>query len=211
MRAWLALVVMFLATASAIAHDTGNVMPPKPAITYPVNILDPDRQGGDTIADAVVIPSLPFSDVGTTGGYTDDYDEVCPFADSVAPDVVYSYSPVVTETVRIDLCGSSYDTKLYVYDANLNLVACNDDAYVGDPCGIYVSAIEYLTLPGGETYFVVIDGYGNAFGSYLLDVRVVVPCVLESPAGAFAEGEPPLMDDYVDDWNGGCNTPGYPF
>ncbi len=207
MRASLALVVMFFSTTSAIALDTGNVMQPKPTTTYPASIPDPDRQGGDTIADAVVIPSLPFSDAGTTAGYTNDYDEVCPYTGSTAPDVVYSYTPLATETVTIDLCGSGYDTKLYVYDSDMNVVACNDDAYFGEPCGIYVSAIENLPLPGGETYFVVIDGYGNAFGSYLLDVRVFVPCSLECPADGFAEGEPPLVDDYVDEWNGGCNSP----
>ena len=29
------------------------------------------RQGGDTVADALLIPSLPFQDTGTTSGYTD--------------------------------------------------------------------------------------------------------------------------------------------
>ncbi len=112
----------------------------------------------------------------------------------------------------IDLCGSSYDTKLYVYDADLNLVACNDDAYFGSPCGVYVSALENVALQEGTTYFIVIDGYGSAHGEYLLSVEEFVPCVLEWPAGGFAEGEPPLVDDYVDTWNGGCNTPpGYPF
>ena len=40
-----------------------------------------------------------------------------------------------------------------------------------------------------------------------------MPCVIECPAGAELEGEPPLMDGYVDSWNGGCNSPefDYPF
>ena len=33
-------------------------------------------QGGDTIEDATVIPSLPYHDEGTTIGYNDDYDEI---------------------------------------------------------------------------------------------------------------------------------------
>ncbi len=210
-RVFMIVSVLNLAI-TASAHDLGNTPPPKPTTTYPANIPNPIRQGGDTIADALVIPSLPFNDAGTTAGYTNDYDEVCPYSGSTAPDVVYSYTPATTGAVIIDLCGSEYDTKLYVYDSDLNLVACNDDAYFGEPCGIYVSAIENLTLPGGETYFVVIDGYGPTFGAYLLEARVFVPCVLECPAGAIAEGEPPLVDDYVDNWNGGCNTwPDIPF
>ena len=30
---------------------------------------------------------------GTTNGYADDYDEVCPYDSPGAPDVVYSYTP----------------------------------------------------------------------------------------------------------------------
>ena len=66
MRTWLAIVFVVIATTSAIALDTGNAPPPKPTTTYPANIPNPDRQGGDTIADAAVIPSLPYSDTGTT-------------------------------------------------------------------------------------------------------------------------------------------------
>ena len=38
------------------------------------------RQGGDTIMDAVPL-AIPTVDLaGTTVGYTDDYDEVCPMS-----------------------------------------------------------------------------------------------------------------------------------
>jgi len=35
-------------------------------------------QGGDNIATATEIPSLPIVVTGTTVGYNDDYDEACP-------------------------------------------------------------------------------------------------------------------------------------
>lgn len=212
MRTWAAIVFIFIATNSATALDTGSVMPAKPATAFPPNVPDPTRQGGDTIATALVIPSVPFSDSGTTAGFTNDYDAVCPYADSTAPDVVYAYTPAVDEALAIDLCGSGYDTKVYVYDADMTLVACNDDAYYNNDCGVYVSAISRVPLVGGDTYHIVIDGYGEAYGTYLLDVQYFVPCTLACPAGGFAEGEPPLTDFYIDSWNGGCNTaPGFPF
>ncbi|SVC06178.1 uncharacterized protein METZ01_LOCUS259032, partial [marine metagenome] len=43
---------------------------------------DQTRQGGDTVDDAVVINSVPYSDAGTTSGYTNDYDEECPYVGS---------------------------------------------------------------------------------------------------------------------------------
>ncbi len=168
--------------------------------------------GGDTIASAVVIPGLPYDDTGTTAGYTDDYDEICPYSGATAPDVVYKYVATTTQPVNVDLCGSAYDTKLYVYDGALNLIACNDDFYFGAPCGTYVSKLENVNLYAGTTYYVIIDGYGAASGDYVIAIDTFAPCVVTCPAGGFPEGEPPMGQDYVDNYDGGCNTePGFPF
>ncbi len=35
--------------------------------------------------------------------------------------------------------------------------------------------------------------------------------LIDCPTGGHPEGEPPLVDGYVDNHNGGCNTPGHPF
>ena len=63
-------------------------------------ILAGSMQGGEDILTATVIPSLPFLDSGTTTGYTDDYDASCPTS-SNSPDVVYAYTPAVSERVDI--------------------------------------------------------------------------------------------------------------
>jgi hypothetical protein len=135
-----------------------------------------DRVGGEDIATAVVIASIPYVDTGNTCGYLDDYEEACPYAGSTAPDVVYAYSPPSDIPVDIDLCGSSYDTKVFVYE-NMwtpgNPYACNDDYYdVGDPCGNWVSKIEQLTLVAGNIYYIVVDGYNIDCGDYRLEISV---------------------------------------
>ncbi len=212
MRKVLVLALVLGLVGVAAANDLGNQAPVKSPQSYPENIPNPERQGGDTIASATVIPALPYNDSGTTVGYVDDYDEICPYSGATAPDVVYKYVATSTQPVNIDLCGTAYDSKLYVYDGGLNLVACNDDFYFGAPCGTYVSKLENVTLNAGTTYYIIIDGYGAASGAYILDIQGFEPCVINCPAGGFPEGEPPLQDNYVDNWNGGCNTdPGFPF
>ena len=200
--------------AAALAADLGNRPLPKPAQGVVPPPPDPAvlRQGGDTIADAVPIAALPYSTTGATTGYTDDYDEVCPYDTPGSPDVVYAYTPPYDLDATFDLCGSGYDTKIYVYDQALELVACNDDAYFAPPCGVYVSKLEGVPLAGGVEYYVVIDGYGGEHGEYVLDAfeYVYVPCVLECPPGGFPEGEPPLENDHEDTYNGGCNASGLP-
>ncbi len=173
------------------------------------------RQGGDTVETAAVISGPLYDGTGTTAGYHDDYDVACPDAGSTSPDVVYRISPAADGVLTVDLCGSSYDTKLYVYDEALNVVACNDDFYFDDVCGRYVSRLDAVAIEGGLTYFIVVDGYGGAGGAYHLVVGCVGcgdECPVACPADGEPEGEPPLVDGYVDDHNGGCNTPpAFPF
>jgi len=207
MRPSILMALLVGAAGVACASDPGNRMPARSEPVVRGNIPYRDRQGGDTIFDATVIPALPFTDVGTTAGYTDDYDEVCPYSGSTSPDVVYVFTPGADMVVNLDLCGSSYDTKIYVYDASLDPIACNDDFYFDDICGIYVSRLECVALSGGEPHYVVIDGYGGDFGDYILSVNQFEGCYVECPPEASTENEPELVDDYEDSWNGGCDSP----
>ncbi len=201
------LLILSLATPS-LAFDLGNSIPDKTAHPRPFNPGIPDgRDGGETFADAILIPSLPFEDTGNTSDNVDDYDAICPYAGSTAPDVVYLLPQRAEDLwLKVDMCGSGYDTKIYIMDANQEVIACNDDAYYDEPCGPYVSAIEIATLPAGQEYFLVIDGYGDEAGDYTLSIEELpapVPCHIE--VQGVWEGEPPLHDGYVDTWNSGCN------
>lgn len=176
---------------------------PKPEWQGEENRPNRVMQGGDVIATATVIPSLPYTDNGTTVGYTNNYNEVCPYSGGTAPDVVYSYTPASNVTVNIDLCGSSYDTKLYVYAGSYTPgapFACNDDG-----CPGYRSQISNLALTGGTTYYFVVDGYGSGSGAYVLKVTNPNACVVNYAAGGVAEGEA-CVTDSDDLVNGGCNS-----
>ena len=170
------------------------------------------REGGENIGTAVPIGSLPFMDTGATCDNIDDYDEVCPYTGSTSPDVVYSFVVTEDNVLDVDLCGSLYDTKLYVYeDAAGNLIGCNDDFYFDDICGVYVSRIDFLPVSAGTTIYIVVDGYGGDCGTYTLNVLGAEICDLICPAGGVDEGEPDLVDYYVDAHNGGCNSTPYVF
>jgi len=208
MRATLALVVLVGFVLPAFAGDlanhaatksTGDRTPPPPDPTV-------IRQGGDTILDAVPI-ALNANFAGSPAGYTNDYDEVCPYSGSTSPDVVYTFTPGWDTSITIDMYGSAYDTKIYIYDQGLNLIACNDDFYSD-----YTSRLDNVPVLSGVQYFLVIDGYGGDYGSYTGFIYENFGW-LECPAGAELENEPPLVDGYLDAWNGGCNSPesGNPF
>jgi hypothetical protein len=103
--------------------------------------------------------------------------------------------------VELDMAGSTYDTKIYVYDVNLNLMACNDDFYPD-----YVSRIDDLPVEAGMQYFVVIDGYGGDAGDYVFSSCENLPCDFGCSPDDVLEGEPDFYDGYVDAYNGGCDT-----
>lgn len=198
----LALIVL---AVPVFAADLGGVRPEKTDV-YPEYVNPEVRQGGDTIFNATVIGGLPFADAGTTAGYNNDYDEVCPYTVSTSPDVVYSFTPGEDIVVDIDMCGSSYDTKLYVYDESLNVIACNDDYYFDDVCGVYVSFLGDVPLMAQMLYYIVVDGYGGDFGDYVLTLDLYEPCLLECPPGGYHEGEPPLQNDEINAFNDGCGS-----
>ena len=162
------------------------------------------RQGGDTIGEAVPI-AVGETDTGTTVGYTDDYDEVCPYSGSTSPDVVYVFSPNTTGDYEFDICESGYDTKIYVYDTSMNLMGCNDD-YCNDSAGNpYRSYLAIQNMAPGD-YYIIIDGYNGDAGDYQLTVGELEPCEVECPPDATVDPEPECGDDYEDTTNGGCNS-----
>ncbi len=168
---------------------------------------------GDTCADPIVIPSLPYNTTNDSCLYTHQYNAVCPYSTAGSKDVVYQYTTgSVDELVTISLCNdaTAYDTKVYVFagDCNGTAIYCNDDecSTLSYP-DAFVSLLECVTLTANTTYYIVVDGYGSAeCGVYNLTIDACVPCVVECPPGGVAE-----LEACGADTNGGCNmtTPAF--
>jgi hypothetical protein len=174
-------------------------------------------QGGDGVWDATVVEVLPFFAEGTTSGYADDYDAPCVYGDEQGPDVVYIYTPAASGEINIDTCGSNFDTVVHVFDANANQDACNDNRPGDGACWMTSSRINRLEVQAGVSYFIVVDGAtSEESGNYDLMITEYRPYEFAPPWYAHAEAEPPLVDGYVDTFNGGCDADevafqGHPF
>lgn len=167
---------------------------------------------GDTVDDPIWIESIPIELTGSTCGFEFDYDEPCPYGGS-APDVVYAYAALETSIMDLSLCLSSYDTKIIIYDDPFTWgspIYCNDDWCLG-PNGTYLSHLEDVVFEAGTTYYIVVTGYASYCGDYILQIEENGPCGIDWPGGGYAEGEPDCVDDYYDDYNGGCNTAAHAF
>jgi hypothetical protein len=194
------------------------------ALTTAVLTVSSYGQGGDTVGQAVPITQNVLT-FGTTVGYTNTADEVCPYTGSTSPDVWYSYSNN-GEPITVSLCNSHYDTKVYLYDGNLQLlstsdgsangVACNDDFCTSSGGGGFRSFLTCVDMAdaGGFAY-IVVDGYFGASGDYAITVSKKDPanclppgpCIVDCPAGAVLENETcNFGSGGLDTLNGGCNS-----
>jgi hypothetical protein len=117
---------------------------------------------GDICSDAIAIGEVtdfPFSTIAATqsganpgcGGGADPYD------------IWFTYTPTANGIAYVDLCGSTFDTRLAIWDAcGGNLLLCNDD---DDFCGSG-SIQSYLTgiVSAGTTYYIQVGGYNTDVG-----------------------------------------------
>ncbi len=118
----------------------------------------------DDCSDALTVDQGTF--FGTTVDATNDGSAGCGESAS-SPDVWYSFTAVEDCLLRVDTCGTSYDTVLSIHSecpgTDLNELACNDDA-----CALQ-SRVQVSALAGSE-YLIRVSGYSGATGPFQLTV-----------------------------------------
>jgi hypothetical protein len=167
------------------AHLKANGLPIPASLVLDVfgpQVQGGSRQGGETWATATPIAFAAggtYTDSGTTVGSINDVPvgQVPPglcntsfYATSSfnAGEVIYTFTLPAAYEVSASTCNTaSYDSCLGIFDSNYNLVAVNDD---GTGCTGWSSIIDPCCLEAG-TYYVVVDGYGTATGTYTLNVN----------------------------------------
>jgi len=124
---------------------------------------------GDMPNDPIIVGGLPYADTANTSiCFTNQ-------ANNASPDVFYMHvvNDACISTVDVSLCGSSFDTYLWIYDAQLNLLASSDD-----DCGTQ-SAIYNLPVSFDDTLLIIVEGYSSNSGDYILNIT---PNLVPSPA-----------------------------
>src|SRR5881396_2035792 len=130
--------------------------------------------GGAACSSPTAIPAPGGTFSGTTSG-TSALAGSCGSSEN-SPERVYQWTPAVSGTATIQTCGAgtSFDTVLYlrsgVCASGPEMAAgCNDDACV-NASGLLRASRITPTVTAGQTYFIVVDGYGGATGTFTLTV-----------------------------------------
>ncbi len=113
---------------------------------------------------------------------------------------------------RLSTCSPNtfMDTKMFVFSGDCSAPTCvagNDDDGVCTEPGFdppYWRASLGFTAAAGETYHILICGYGGSEGDFELLVSEPPPCFTSCPKGGVDENEPDCGLP-VDTVNGGCN------
>jgi hypothetical protein len=98
------------------------------------------------------------------------------------PNIWYIYTAFCSGEVTVSLCGSSYDTKLAVYNgAGCNpslsrLIECNDDF-----CG-WQSQVSFDVLVG-QQYLIEVGGFGNDAGEGMISISCEGTVLIEPDLG----------------------------
>lgn len=130
----------------------------------------------DNLANAIAIECGNNYTGSTVAATLDENDAPDGFgADMDAPNVWYSFTGSgFSETVTLNLCGSSYDSSVLIYtgsSGSLTLVGGNDDDATCGVAPLDTRSRASFTSDGSTTYYIAIEGWNAAStGAFTMDV-----------------------------------------
>ncbi len=147
-------------------------------ITSNVFNLDACPPENDLCVDALEV----FCDDTLSGDTTNatENDELTDFCGTGegAPGVWYTYTGT-GDIVTFSLCGTTFDTKIQVYEGACGSLSCVDGN--DDSCG-FQSELDILSTVG-STYYIYVFGFGSDTGPFTFNISCVPP------------PEPPVNDE----------------
>jgi hypothetical protein len=188
---------------NAVRYSTSNVEMNAermhgPTVRLPI---ESGRAVGDDCSNPIVIGALPYTDVNSTCGRGNTYQETCLGSYDGGEDIVYQLVLTEAKTIELDLQTTGTWTGMLITTE----------------CPIGLNCVNFITGSTGPknlvtdlaagTYYIMIDTWPtpNCI-DFTLTVKENVPCIVEMPVGAIAEGELCIEDEGEDVTNGGCNS-----
>jgi hypothetical protein len=126
--------------------------------------------------------NLPFTTTGSTAtgsGFSNAYTGT---NNQTSPDVFYRFTTgACTDSLVISTCGSGFDNYIHLLNSTGTQLFSNDDN--GPSCTGTSASIKAAVLPN-TTYFVVVEGFGSATGSFNLSISQIDNPVASSSISA---------------------------
>jgi hypothetical protein len=163
---------------------------------------------GNQICEGAEAIACGASVSGSTVGALPDVAPTCGTTNGTGGGRWYAFTADVSGSASFDLCAADYDSKIRVFSGSCAELVCvggNDDNFAA--CGSAASFVE-APVVAGETYLVLVHGFGSSAGNYTLTVSCEVGC----PSGGFLgdacnDGDPFTIGDTIDE---NCDCIGTP-
>jgi len=114
---------------------------------------------GDQMNNPIPVTSIPYLDSSTTDScFTNTFNG------NPSKDVWYCYVSDTSTYFNFSLCGSSFDTYMYITDSSGTTISssdndCSSQSQIG---GLYINS--------GDTVYIVVEGTGSNSGAYVLNI-----------------------------------------
>ncbi len=118
----------------------------------------------NAINAGTLIPGLPFSDTKNNAPANNFGNDMGQPSD----DIYYQFTLNNADLVSISHCASSFDTYIYLLDAEGAIIASNDDN--GPLCASFQASLKKQLAAG--TYWVVSEGYGANSGNITTQISI---------------------------------------
>lgn len=144
---------------------------------------------GDSLADAIQVPGLPYNDTWTTSTCYSNQ-----FVGQGSPDVFYEFQTgPCADSIFVSTCSpnTTFDTYIHLLDSAGNAIAFNDDAITGS-CSFTLNGLNrfstiFQAVSPNTTYYVVVEGFGGTNnGAYDLTIGEII----NAPRDSFAAATP---------------------
>jgi hypothetical protein len=164
-------------TTTTVTTSTTTTSPATSTTTTPATTSTTSTIVATPCGPATVVPAQGGSFTGVTSG-TSAQSAACASTGS-APERVFQWTPAVSGVATISTCSATattFDTVLYLRDSvcSTTQLACNDDTAgcgtTTDLSSPHRGSVVRPTVTAGQTYFVVVDGYAGAQGSFALTI-----------------------------------------
>jgi hypothetical protein len=151
------------------AYDKINNPKIAPVGNYkPSGTLQGRSSGNDLCSDAEVI-TCGQTVTGSTSTATFDDVGTCGTSNTTAG-VWYSLTPAISGTITLSTCNqAAYDTKISVFTGTCGSLTCVTGVDDAAGCGGFTTELA-LCVVSGETYLILVHGFGNATGVFDLTV-----------------------------------------
>lgn len=154
--------LVYTITSAGTYYIVVSTYPTPQSTSFDIDVTSSGVNTGITCANAVTIPSIPYSQTGlSTACHGDDYSsaDACGSSYMNGDDYIFEFTPAINQSVSITLNNTTTDVGLFIIDRCPNAGGANCVASATETAGN--PSICGVSLTAGTTYYIIVSSDGS--------------------------------------------------